>query len=208
MPPHCDSKDGPVVKAAALAISENSVELVLPYVPESGEAEVQAAFERTMAARVCSPEAAQVADEWFYETVVRIHRAGEGAAFTGLKPAGLGHGEVVPLAERAIETGQADELVGFLLSALEREIRGKFDRVMQLQLEQGSVPEVREYVEAMLGFEVWAHKTHQCIASDPLHEHGSMRHAGGGRQTESHAAGAAIVRADGGRGDALVAMPD
>lgn len=178
MPPHCDSKDGPVVKTAALALARASVDLVLPYVPEEGEDEVRAAFENTMAARACSREAAEVADEWFYETVVRIHRAGEGAAFTGLKPAGLGHGEVVPVAERAIETRQVDELVELLTNALESEIRGKFDRVMQLlALKDGSVPAAREYVEAMLGFEVWSHRTHQCITSDPLHDHGAMGRA-------------------------------
>jgi hypothetical protein len=177
MPPHCDSMDGPVVKAAALALSRGSVELVLPYVPEEGEAEIRAAFDKTVAARACGAAAADVADEWFFETVVRIHRAGEGAAFTGLKPAGLGHGIVVPIAEHAIETGVADELVRLLTSTLEAEVRGKFGRVMALKAaEGGPVPEAREYVEAMLGFEVWSHKTHQCITSDPLHDHGSMGH--------------------------------
>lgn len=177
MPPHCDSKDGPVVKAAMLAITEGSVELVLPYVPADDEHEVRAAFEKTMAARAAGPDAAGVADEWFSETVVRIHRAGEGAPFTGLKPAGLGHGVVVPVAEAAIESGKVDHLVALLGAALEAEIRGKFDRVMALQRSpRATVPAQREYVEAMLGFEVWSHKTHQCITADPLHDHGSMGH--------------------------------
>ncbi|MFU8891304.1 MAG: DUF6448 family protein [Anaerosomatales bacterium] len=177
MPPHCDSKDGPVVKAAARALAADSVELVLPYVPAESEREVREAFGKTMAARESGAAAAEVADEWFFETVVRVHRAGEGAAFTGLKPAGLGHGEVVPVAERAIETGEIDELVELLTLALEAEIRAKFDRVMQLKSrENGPVTEAREYVEAMLGFQVWAHKTHQCITSDPLHDHGAMGH--------------------------------
>lgn len=101
MPPHCDSKDGPVVRAAALAIATGSVDKVLPYVPAEGEAEVRAAYEKTMAARACGDRAAEVADERFFETVVRIHRAGEGAAFTGLKPAGLCHGAVVYPSRRA-----------------------------------------------------------------------------------------------------------
>lgn len=179
MPPHCDSKDGPVVKAAAMALSKNSVDIVLPYVPDSGEAEVRTAFERAMAARACGQDATGVADEWFYETVVRIHRAGEGAPFTGLKPAGLGHGVVIPVAERAIESGMVDDLVELLTTALQDEIRGKFGRVMELQhAHRSSVSEDREYVEAMLGFEVWSHKTHRCITSDPLHDHGSIARSG------------------------------
>lgn len=178
MPPHCDSKDGPVVKAAAQALSGNSVELVLPYVPAHGENEVRAAFDKTIAARGCGAAAATVADEWFYETVVRLHRAGEGAPFTGLKPAGLGHGAVVPVAERAIDSGDVDELVELLTSALQHEVRRKFDHVMHLKPnEHGPLPEAREYVEAMLGFEVWSHKTHQCITSDPLHDHAAAGHS-------------------------------
>lgn len=176
MPPHCDSKDGPVVKAAMRALAEESVALVLPYVPVVAEDEVSAAFDKAVAARSAGPQAAEVADEWFFETVVRLHRAGEGAAFTGLKPAGLGHGPVVPVAERAIESGDVEELVRLLASSLENEVRGKFARVTLLKAqESGSVAEAREYVEAMLGFQVWSHKTHQCITSDPLHAHGASQ---------------------------------
>ncbi len=175
MPPHCDSKDGPVVKAAVRALEGDAVESVLPYVPADSEGEVRAAFDRTMAARSAGSAAASVAEEWFSETVVRLHRAGEGAAFTGLKPAGLGHGAVVPVAERAIETGDPGELVELLTAALRDETNRKFEHVMRLKpQENGPVAEARQYVEAMLGFEVWSHKTHQCITSDPLHDHGSM----------------------------------
>lgn len=65
MPLHCDSMDGPVVKAATLALSEGSVDLVLSYVPAGGESEVRAAYEKTIAARASGSSAAEVADEWF-----------------------------------------------------------------------------------------------------------------------------------------------
>ena len=51
MPPHCDSLDGPVVTAARLALAAGDVDLVLPYVPEDGEAEVRAVFETTLPVR-------------------------------------------------------------------------------------------------------------------------------------------------------------
>ena len=40
MPPHCDSMDGPVVKAAKRALDLGNVNLILPYVPKEGEGEV------------------------------------------------------------------------------------------------------------------------------------------------------------------------
>src|SRR5512144_3321587 len=114
MPPHCDSLDGPVVKAATAALEMQQVELVLPYVPAEAEAEVRQAFEQAIQVEPLAPEAKRLADQWFFENVVRIHRAGEGAPYTGLKPAGLGHGPVVPVAEQAIASGSVEELVRLL----------------------------------------------------------------------------------------------
>ena len=84
MPPHCDSLDGPVATAARHAVEQGEVALVLPYVHATGEAEVRQAFDLAARARDLGPEAREVADRWLFETVVRVHRAGEGAAFTGL----------------------------------------------------------------------------------------------------------------------------
>ncbi len=158
MPPHCDAMDGPVVKAATRALEAEDVDLILPFVQADGEDEVRKAFEQAIRARKV-PEAQEVADLYFFDTVVRVHRAGEGAPFTGLKPAGLDVGPVIPAAERAIETGSADELTSVLSDFLADEVKQRFDEVMVLQKHaEGPVPEAREYVEAMLGYQVWAHK--------------------------------------------------
>jgi hypothetical protein len=171
MPPHCDSLDGPVVKAAAAALEARNVELVLPYVPAEGEAEVRQAFAQTLEVEPLASEAKRLADEWFFENVVRIHRAGEGAPYTGLKPAGLGHGPVVPVAERAIETGSADELVALIAGLVEEAIRERFAHVMQRKAHaNGDLPANRAYVEAMLGFEVWSHSLYDVLHAEP-HDH-------------------------------------
>lgn len=173
MPPHCDSLDGPVVKAAMRALEASDVDLVLPFVYKAGEGEVRKAFEQVIQIRRSDGVLTrEVADRYFFETVVRVHRAGEGAPYTGLKPAGLSEGPVIPLAERALETGAVDELLETLCSAVRSEVRQRFDRAMHLQGGSGaSVDAAREYVEAMLGFEVYSHKLYQCIASDPHQPH-------------------------------------
>jgi hypothetical protein len=146
MPPHCDSLDGPVVKAAGRALAERNVDLVLPFVHEDGEQEVR-------------------------------DRAREGAPYTGLKPAGLGHGPVVPVAERAIETGSPDELVALLTGMVEEEIRGRFERLMQLKMQaNGDLGANRAYVESMLGLEVWSHSIYQALHAGP-HEAHQHEHA-------------------------------
>lgn len=173
MPPHCDAMDGPVVRAATLALEAEDVDLVLPYVKAEGEDEVRAAFTRTVKARH-DPDAREVADLYFFETVVRVHRRGEGAPYTGLKPAGLDVGPVIPVAERAIQTGSSDEITALLTDTLLHEIKARFDQVLALEPKViGPVPEARKYVEAMLGFQVWAHGLSVAIRAET---HGEAAH--------------------------------
>ena len=177
MPPHCDSLDGPVVKAAAAALEERKVELVLPDVPADGEEEVRRDFAEALRVEPLAPEARRLAHEWFFENVVRIHRAGEGAPYTGLKPAGLGHGPVVPVAEQAIETSSPDRLVTLLTGMLEQEVRERFAHVMHLKAHaNGDLRANRAYVEAMLGLQVWSHSIYQALHATP-HEAHQHEHA-------------------------------
>src|SRR6185436_8371317 len=163
MPPHCDSLDGPVVQAARRALDAGNVSLVLPYAPNTAEREIIDAFDKVVQARRTNAICREVADRYFFETVVRLHRAGEGAPFTGLKPAGLDVGPVIPAAERAIGNESSDELVQLLTKIVRAEAIKRFDRVMRLKPHaHGPVDEAREYVEAMLGLQVWAHKLAQC----------------------------------------------
>ncbi len=180
MPPHCDSIDGPVVKAALKALDEVNVDLILPFVPKDAERELKQAFDKVIKARTVGDEAKEVADLYFCETVVRLHRAGEGAAFTGLKPAGLGHGPVVPVAEKAIETGSAFALIDLLSNNLKTELNRRFADVMELKEAAGkSIDDARAYTSAMLGFQVYSHKLNQFIQTGPhgaLAEHAPPEH--------------------------------
>lgn len=169
MAPHCDSMDGPVVTAAKEALAAGDVTLVLPFVKKSGEPEVIRAFEAVARARQQGADAREVADLYFFETVVRIHRAGEDAPYTGLKPSGLGEGAVIPVAETAIESGSAEPLKDILAKHVRDEVQRRFDHLMDLKPTTGiDVEHRREYVEAMLGLEVWAHNLYQTVLA-PAH---------------------------------------
>ena len=117
-----------------------------------------------------------MADRHFFETVVRVHRAGEGAPFTGLQPAGLSVGPVIPLAEQAVETGSADSLADFLIALVREELDRRLEEVTELARDKDrSVADGRRYVEAMLGFEVYSHHLFEAMQStahgDAGHEH-------------------------------------
>ena len=98
---HCDGMDGPVISAAKNALDTGDINLVLFWVQKKDEAELKKAFQKTMAVRKLNPEAKELADMYFFETLVRIHRAGEGAPYTGIKPAGRDLGPAVPATDKA-----------------------------------------------------------------------------------------------------------
>ena len=176
MPPHCDSMDGPVVTAARRALEKEDVSLILPYVKDDASADVRSAFEKTLRARKASAAAREVADLYFFETVVRLHRAGEGAPYTGLKLAGLDVGPVIPVAEKAIESGSPDALIQLLTETLRHELRHRFEHMKHLSgYCTGDVGKAREYVESMLGLEIYSHHLYEAMKASP-HEGGHQHH--------------------------------
>lgn len=172
MPPHCDTMDGPVVTAARKALEANDIALILPYIPASSEPEVQTAFTKVQKVRPTSPAAREVADLYFFETVVRLHRAGEGAPYTGLKPAGLDEGPVIPVAEQAIRTGSPDSLIAMLNDALTHQIKHRFAHLMELQdHDPHDIAKARSHVTAMLGLQVYSHGLYTAMQGHSHHDH-------------------------------------
>jgi len=110
---HCDSVDGPVVTAARLALAKGEVTPVLKWVTKDDEGEIRAVFQKTLRVRAKGPEAKELADRYFFETLVRMHRASEGEPYTGLKPAGAVE-PIIQAADQALEKGAAEPLVQHL----------------------------------------------------------------------------------------------
>ena len=130
---HCDGLDGPVVQAAEKAIASGDVSLFLIWVQKSDETQIKKSFEETLAVRKLSPEARQVADTNFLETLVRLHRAGEGAGFTGLKPAGRDLGPAIPAADKALREGNVEPLVELLTTTIQDRVRDHFNEALTKQ---------------------------------------------------------------------------
>lgn len=173
MPPHCDTMDGPVVKAAMMAIRNGNVKMVLPWIKKESEAELEAAFKMTVQMRNLGNGSADFADHWFYETAVRLHREGEGAAYSGLKPAGLDTGPVIPLAESALETGDASKVTEFLSRLVVCEVQRRFDlAIAKKGYDPNNVDAAREYVHAMLQFLLFSHHLYKFVETGAEHRAG------------------------------------
>lgn len=175
--------DGPVVKAAKRALEAGNVNLVLPWVHRESEGELKQAFESVREVRkgtAAGDAARELADLWFFETAVRLHRAGEGAPYEGIKPAGLAaESPAVLMADEAIEAGNPDKVIDFLTDAVKQELHGRFEHAISKKgFDENDVKAAREYVQAMLGFVLFAGHLHEYVKGA-----GSRSH---GREPEGH----------------------
>lgn len=150
---HCDTMEGPVAKDAINALENNNVNLVLKWVMPANEMEIKDAFTLTMKVRQAGAESKELADKYFIETLVRVHRSGEGVAYTGVKPLGTPIDKKILAADKSIETGSLLPLKGMVSDTKMPELIEKFEKVMALKnFNPDDVKAGREYVEAYVKF--------------------------------------------------------
>lgn len=150
---HCDTMDGPVVKAAQKALSTKNVNLVLIWVQEKDETLIKQAFRQTLAVRKLNRDARNLADKYFFETLVRIHRAGEGEPFTGIEPAGTDPGLIIRVADTALQNNAPEPLLRLFPAANTAEVQTRFkDVIARNRFNENDVAAGREYVKAYVSF--------------------------------------------------------
>jgi hypothetical protein len=162
---HCDGMDGPVVKAAQRALEAGNVNLVLIWVQKADETDIRKAFDQTMRVRKLNPEARELADRYFFETLVRLHRAGEGAPYTGLKPAGRDLGPAIPGADQALKDRTVEPLVKLVSGAAEKGLQEHFQSAVdKANFNKDDVEAGRAYVKAYVEFIHYAERMYEAAA--------------------------------------------
>lgn len=168
---HCDGLDGPVVKAAQKALETGNVNLVLIWVQKKDEGELKNAFQKTLGVRKLNPQAKELADMYFFETLVRIHRAGEGAPYTGLKPAGRDLGPAIPATDKALENGKVEPLLKLLTEAMQTGVRERFNHVAaKKKFRNDDVSAGRAYVKGYVEFVYYVERIYEA-AKNPAEGH-------------------------------------
>ena len=158
---HCDTLEGPVVTAARQALAAGDPVPVLRWVPVEAEAEVKAAFERARAMRGLSPGAGELADLWFFETVVRLHRQGEGYPYNGLAAPGTPVEPAIAAVDDALAKGDGDALARAMAGEVESALRQRFARVAAAREHADeSVERGRELVAAYVELTHFAERLH------------------------------------------------
>lgn len=172
---HCDTLDGPVVSDAKVALAEKNITPVLKWIRPEHEAELKAAFARTLTVRAQGEEALELADQFFFETLVRVHRAGEGAPYTGLKPAGTKLDPAIEAADQALKSGKADALVRTISEEVAVGVRKRFaEAVEKKQHSEHSVDDGREYAAAYVEFIHYVEALHTTAVRVADHGHSAV----------------------------------
>jgi hypothetical protein len=170
---HCDTLNGPVVTAARTALESGDLTPLLRWVPAEAEPELASAFEKTRQVRGLSPAARELADRWFFETVVRLHRGGEGEPFTGLAPPGTPVDPAAAAADEALKLGTPDPLLQLLAPALEAGVRQRFQAVLEARRHADeSVARGRELVEAYVELLHYSERLRELVVSGEGNHHG------------------------------------
>ena len=165
---HCDSTSGPVISEARAALEKGDVSPVLKWVKNEAEGEIRTAFAKAVAVRTKGPEAKELADQYFLETLVRLHRAGEGAPFTGIKdePAE----PIVAMADKALADGSTDGMIKKISGHMEEAIGERFKRVVEARkYKDKNVEAGREFVEAYVTYMHYVEGIHTAIMSAGVH---------------------------------------
>lgn len=150
---HCDTMDGPTVADGRRALESGNVNHALKWVGEPHEAELASAFHLARKVRGLGDDARELADRHFLETLVRLHRAGEGEPYTGIKPSGVPVDRAVAAADRCVATGSMAPLQGLVPEEEMEELRRRFDRVLATRdFDVDDVAAGRTFIAAYVDF--------------------------------------------------------
>ena len=168
---HCDSMEGPVVKASQKALETGNINYVLIWVQDKDDKEIKEMFDEVNKVRALGPEAKELADMYFFETVVRIHRMGEGVGYTGLKPAGYQIEEGIEAADIAIEKNSINVVLNHLDESKHSDVVKYFNEVQSKKnYDLNDVKAGREYVAAYVHF---IHYVEELVSGESEHsKHG------------------------------------
>ena len=173
---HCDREDGPVANDARAALAGGEFTKIAVWVGEAQTDELRRAFDQTRTVRSQSEEARELADRWFIETAVRLHRAAEGMPYTGLQPAGLPAPAEVAAADKAYAADDVEPVIELLESSLEEHVRSLFTEAMRAKKEgDKSLEAGREKIDAYVRFILYVHGLVEKIEAGP--EHGVGEHS-------------------------------
>lgn len=166
---HCDTINGPVATAAREALATEDVDKILIWVTEEEEAELEATYRQALEVYNQGDNSKELAEQYFMENTVRLHRLAEGMPYTGLKSA-QPHSEAIEAAEKALETEELNSATDLLIADLKEKASHLFDEALEAKKHKDeSVATGRKWVNAYVKYVIYLEGLHHTIQAGPAH---------------------------------------
>ena len=166
---HCDTVNGPVAVAAREALATEDVDKVLVWVTKDQEAELEATYRQAMKVYEQGGKSKELAERYFMENAVRLHRLAEGMSYTGLKPA-QPHPEAIQKADKALEIEELNPATDLLITDMKEKASHLFKEAVKAKEHKNeSVAAGRKWVNAYVKFAIYIEGLHHTIQAGPAH---------------------------------------
>lgn len=166
---HCDRVNGPVAVDARKALETGDLSHALIWVTEKQTEELKSVFEQTEKVYAKGGESRELAERYFMETTVRLHREAEGMPYTGLKPA-QPNSKDIAIAEKALRSGDIQPVTKLLADEIKNNLSELHQKAISAKSDRGkSIAEGRKAVDAYVRYIVYVHSLYKAIQAGPSH---------------------------------------
>lgn len=166
---HCNRENGPVAKDARKALEKEDFQKIAIWVSKGQADELRTKYKECLNVYEKGGKSRKLAESYFVETAIRLHRKSEGMAFTGVKPASPLPPDIAK-AEKALKTGELNPLIDFLSQELKQKTQKWFRNAMQAKKHKNeNLGKGREWVDAYVKYVIYVHGLYQTIQAGPKH---------------------------------------
>lgn len=184
---HCDAIDGPVVTDARKDLEAGKLDLTLKWISAKDEAEVKSAFKLAETVKKQGPEAKQLAEKYFFETVVRVHRDMEGEPYTGIKGPGYGATPLVKSVDAALASGSISKVEAQVQKQVKDGIAKRFADAREKKAHSThNVEAGRAYVAAYVELMHYIEHVYDLAGTPVAGEHDAHAPAAHGAKSSAH----------------------
>jgi hypothetical protein len=163
MPKYPDEMQGPVVKAAKMALETGNVNYILIWLPEESENTLKNLLEKTCCTRSSRMNMKNRAYDWYFEMVNRFFNIGRPRDNLTIR-GGLAEKPLDLKVDKAIESGNFEEIRDIIPVTHEADAKQRFLHVMNMRnYPVNNIAEGRAYVSAFFDFNRYMHDLYSGI---------------------------------------------
>jgi hypothetical protein len=145
--------NGPVMRAAKMALETGNADHILIWVPEESENTLKNLLEKTCCERTTQRKARNHSIEWYLQTINRLHSEYYRPHDLNISTKTPEERKTILLVERACETGNFDEIATVMQITSDEEIRQRFNDVLnKSNYDMDNIAAGRAYVSAFTDF--------------------------------------------------------